>query len=388
MYTVTINKKNFKMIYAALSKRRFRTWVYTNIVRSSLFWFIIPRHFSVLIEDPVLDFDEISTSEAPSSDPHSKPKTKRTSGVEDQRIRGKHQVPGKLEDVICEMMANQAWTTGLQNSIRSLVPEFSHSLVYNVLHGARESEHALQFFRWVERSGLFNHDSETYLKMIHILGRASKLNHARCILLDMARKGIQYDENMFMELIDGYGKAGIVQEAVKIFDKMKELGVEKSVKSYDTLFKLIMRRGRYIMAERYFNKMLGERIEPTTHTYNILLWGFFLSQRLETAMRFFEDMKSRRLPPDIVTYNVMINGYIRFKKLEEAEKLFMEMKRKNINPSVMSYTTMIKGYVAVDRVADGKKLLEEMISVGIKPAAVTYSTLFPGFCDAGKENRV
>ncbi|XP_041023896.1 pentatricopeptide repeat-containing protein At2g37230 [Juglans microcarpa x Juglans regia] len=298
--------------------------------------------------------------------------------------RGERRNPEKIEDVICKMMASRAWTTRLQNSIRALVPEFDNSLVWNVLHSSTNSEHALQFFRWVERAGLVHHDRETHLKMIEILGRASKINHARCILLDMPKKGVEWDEDMFVVLIESYGKAGIVQEAVKIFQKMKELGVERSVKSYDALFKVILRRGRYMMAKRYFNAMLNEGIEPTRHTFNLMLWGFFLSLRLETAKRFYEDMKSRGISPDVVTYNTMINGYYRFKMMDEAEKLFDELKGRNIAPTVISYTTMIKGYVSVGRIDDGLRLLDEMKSFGVKPNAVTYSTLLPGLCDAEK----
>ncbi|XWS13016.1 hypothetical protein CRYUN_Cryun36dG0001400 [Craigia yunnanensis] len=109
--------------------------------------------------------------------------------------------------------------------------------VYNVLHGAKNSEQALQFFRWVERAGLIRHDREAHMKIIQILGRASKLNHARCILLDMPKKGVEWDEDFFVVLIDSYGKSGIVQEAVKMFQKMKELGVDRTIKSYDTFFK-------------------------------------------------------------------------------------------------------------------------------------------------------
>ncbi|XP_061373796.1 large ribosomal subunit protein mL102 (rPPR5) [Gastrolobium bilobum] len=291
----------------------------------------------------------------------------------------------KLEVVICRMMANRAWTTRLQNSIRSMVPRFDPSLVWNVLHGAKSPEHALQFYRWVERAGLFNHDRDTTLKMIQILGRYSKLNHARCIVLDMPKKGVALDEDVFVALIDGYGRAGIVQEAVKIFQKMKELGVERTVKSYDALFKVILRRGRYMMAKRYYNSMLREEgVEPTRHTYNILLWGMFLSLRLDTAIRLYEDMKSRDILPDVVTYNTLINGYYRFKKVEEAEKLFVEMKGRNIAPNVISYTTMLKGYVAVGQIDGALKVFEEMKSCGIKPNAVTFSTLLPGLCDADK----
>ncbi|GAV88336.1 PPR domain-containing protein/PPR_1 domain-containing protein/PPR_2 domain-containing protein/PPR_3 domain-containing protein [Cephalotus follicularis] len=356
--------------------------IYPHIPRIPNSYSLCPLHFCTSTEDP---------APQPETQPEQANPTPQNGAENNQNQldhtnppRGKRRNPEKLEDVICRMMAKREWTTRLQNSIRSLVPQFDHSLVYNVLHGAKKSEHALQFFRWVERSGLFRHDRETHMKIIEILGRASKLNHARCILLDMPQKGVQWDEDMFVVLIDSYGKAGIVQEAVKMFNKMKELGVERRIKSYDALFKVMMRRGRYMMAKRYFNHMLKEGIEPTRHTYNLMLWGFFLSLRFETAHRFYEDMKSRGIAPDMVTYNTMINGYIRFKKMDEAEKVFMEMKGKNMVPTVISYTTMIKGYVAVERVDDGLRMFEEMKSIGVKPNAVTYTTLLPGLCDAGK----
>ncbi|EXC31617.1 hypothetical protein L484_008414 [Morus notabilis] len=328
--------------------------------------------------------DPVPNPDCPPSESPNPPKSRPENTAIQRTPRGKSRNPEKIEDIICRMMANRAWTTRLQNSIRRLVPQFDHSLVWNVLHGARNSDHALQFFRWVERSGLFNHDRETHLKIIEILTRASKLNHARCILLDMPKKSVQWDEDLFVLFIDGYGKAGIVQESVRMFNKMKELGVERSVKSYDALFKVILRRGRYMMAKRYFNAMINEGIEPTKHTYNIMLWGFFLSLRLETAKRFYEDMKNRGVWPDVVTYNTMINGYNRFKMMDEAEKMFVEMKGRNIAPTVISYTTMIKGYVSIGRVDDGLRLFEEMKSFGIKPNAVTYTTLLPGLCDAEK----
>lgn len=295
---------------------------------------------------------------------------------------GPRRSPEKVEDTICRMMSSRAWTTRLQNSIRNLVPCFDHELVYNVLHRAKKADHALQFFRWVERSNLFEHNRETHLKIIEILGHARMLNHARCILLDMPKKGVDWDEDMWVMMIESYGKAGIVQESVKLFDKMAELGVERTVKSYDALFRVITKRGRYMMAKRYYNRMLTEGIEPTRHTFNVLIWGFFLSGKVETANRFFEDMKSREIAPDVVSYNTMIGGFCRVKKMEEAEKYFIEMKGKNIEPTVVSYTTLIKGYVSVDKVDDALRLVEEMKDFGIVPNAITYSTLLPGLCDS------
>ncbi|PNY12596.1 pentatricopeptide repeat-containing protein at2g37230-like protein [Trifolium pratense] len=286
------------------------------------------------------------------------------------------------ELIITRMLNNRDWTTRLQNSIRSIAPKFDSNLVYNILHATTNPDQALNFYRWLERANLFTHDTNTTLKMIQILTRYSKLNHARCILLDLPKKNLPYDEDMFVALIEGYGRAGIVQEAVKIFQKLDSNN--KTVKSYDALFKVILRRGRYMMAKRLYNAMLREGIEPTRHTYNILLWGMFLSLRLDTAVRFYQDMKSKGIEPDVVTYNTLIHGYFRFKKVDEAESLFAEMKEKNLMPTVISYTTMLKGCVDAGRVDRAVEVFEEMKNSGIKPNAVTYTTLLPGLCDADK----
>ena len=167
-----------------------------------------PLHFFTTTQDPTPASQELNNA----------PPQQQEIVLNNQRTpRSKTRNPEKVEDIICRTMENRAWTTRLQNSIRALVPEFDHSLVYNVLHGAKNSELALQFFRWVERAGLILHDREAHMKIIQILGRASKLNHARCILLDMPKKGVEWDEDFFVVLIDSYGKAGIVQEAVKMF---------------------------------------------------------------------------------------------------------------------------------------------------------------------------
>ncbi|KAJ0028183.1 hypothetical protein Pint_35639 [Pistacia integerrima] len=300
----------------------------------------------------------------PNSDPVQPRKETKMEQTPFQRIpRGRQRNSEKIEDIICRMMANRAWTTRLQNSIRTLVPEFDHNLVYNVLHRAKNSEHALQFFRWVERAGLFNHDRETHLKIIEILGRASKLNHARCILLDMPKKGVEWDEDMFVKLIDSYGKKGIVQESVKIFDKMKELGLERTVKSYDVLFKVILRRGRYMMAKRYFNKMLVERADD--------------------ALRLFEEMKSFDIKPNAVTYTVLLPGLCDAGKLAEAQNMLKEMVERYIAPKDNSiFLKLLTSQCASGDLDAAANVLKAMIRLSIPTEAGHYGVLIENFCKA------
>ncbi|KAJ9181573.1 hypothetical protein P3X46_009690 [Hevea brasiliensis] len=176
----------------------------------------------------------------------------------------------------------------------------------NVLYGACNSE----------RPGLFGHDRENHMKIIEILGRASKLN--------------------------------------------------------DALFKVILRRGRYIMAKWFFNKML------------------------RSAMSFYEDMKSRGISPDVVTYNTMINGYYRFRKMEEAEKLFVEMKGMNVALTVISYTTVTNNSIFLSllssqcRAGDlraAEDVQKAMIRLSIPTEAGHYGVLIENFCKVEEYDR-
>ncbi|XP_031483587.1 pentatricopeptide repeat-containing protein At2g37230 [Nymphaea colorata] len=299
---------------------------------------------------------------------------------EETRLRGKPRTPENVGALICRMMSKRAWTTRLQNSIRSLVPEFNQELVLSVLDGAKNYEQALNFFRWVEKTG-FRHDRSTYLKMVQILVKDRKHNHPRCIIFDMQKKGVEWDEQFFIELMNSYAKAGIVQEAVKIFQKMKDLGVKRTVISYNNLFDVILKRGRTFMAKRYFNAMLRDGVTPNLVTYTVLIWGFSLSSKMETAKRFFDDMKTRGLVPDVVCYNTIINGFCRSKNMEEAEKCLAEMKGNGLKPDIVTFTSLIKGYAASDRVDEGLKLFNELGSHGVKPNVRTYVSLLPYLCE-------
>ncbi|KAL5074017.1 hypothetical protein RYX36_013001, partial [Vicia faba] len=94
---------------------------------------------------------------------------------------------------LCNMIA--------KNSIRSIAPKFDSNLVWNILHASINLDQALKFYRWLECSNLSTHDADTTLKMPQILTRLSKLNPARCLLLDLPKKNLPYDEDMFIALI-------------------------------------------------------------------------------------------------------------------------------------------------------------------------------------------
>ncbi|KAF9597501.1 hypothetical protein IFM89_019028 [Coptis chinensis] len=318
-----------------------------------------------------------------------------------QRVpRGKLPNREKIEDTICRMMANREWTTRLQHSIRNVCPRFDHSIVWNILHGARKADHALQFFRWVEKTG-YRPDNSTTLKIIEILGRASKLNHARCILFDMPKKGLQYDEELFVVLIDSYGKAGIVQESVKIFQKMKELNVERTIKSYDALFKVILRRGRVLMAKRYFNAMLREEmvkygIKPNDVTYSTLLPGLCDAEKMPEAQKFVKEMVERHIAPkDNSIFLKLIASQCKSGNLDWAASVLKGMIRLSIPTEAAHYGVLIESFCKsrvydkainlLDKVIEKEILLSTRSSSEMEPSA--FNPMIEYLCNNGQTEK-
>ncbi|KAJ3683897.1 hypothetical protein LUZ60_014124 [Juncus effusus] len=323
-----------------------------------------------------------TTTTANVSDPPPLDSTTISDPKPQEKKRRSDQKEEPLDETICYMMSRRPWTTRLQNSIRSLVPHFDQPLVLSILR--KSSNHptlALQFFRWVEKTG-FRHDQSTYSEMIPILAGNSMLNHARCLMLDdMPKRNIQLDETMFASLLEAYGKEKIPQEVVKMFNKMPELGVPRTVRSYDAFFKGILCNGRAMMAKRVFNKMIRDGISPEVSTYNILIWGFSLCLKMETATRFFADMKQRGISPDVITYNNLLNGWVRVKKMEDAKKVFDEMSDVGLNPNSVTYNIMIKGFGSVGKTDDALKMFEEMREKGLRLSERTFAGLMPGICE-------
>ncbi|KAJ6793069.1 pentatricopeptide repeat-containing protein [Iris pallida] len=316
-----------------------------------------------------------STDSVPSPDPEPSPTAARPL---------RRSADEELSSTIALMVSRRPWTTRLQSTIRTLVPEFRSPLVLSLLDKTsdRDPQKALDLFRWIEKTG-FRHDQETYQLMSSLLSHRRMLNHARCLLLDdMPKRSLLPTEQSLAELIIGYGRERIPQEAVKLFSKMPELGVDRTVVSYDAFFKAILLNGRFQMAKRTFNSMARQGVHPALSTYVTLIWGFSLCGKMETAKRFFDDMKERKIEPDVVAYNTLLNGFVRAKNVEAAEKLVEEMRKIGMEPNIITYNLMIKGYMASAKVDEGLRMFEEMRGKEeLEPTERTYAALIPWLCD-------
>ncbi|KAJ0963759.1 hypothetical protein J5N97_028881 [Dioscorea zingiberensis] len=303
----------------------------------------------------------------------------------------------KLDKTICHMMAQRPWTTRLQNSIRNLVPNFDQALVLGVLRGAHLPDHALCFFRWVEKTG-FRHDRDTYLEIISILARKLMLNHARCILIDdMPKRAVDREEDMFIELIQGYGRAGIPQEVVKIFKKMPEFGVVRTSRSYDAFFKAILRRDKVDDGLHLFTEMRAKGIRASERTYAALMPGLCDdTERTGEARKVLDEMAERRMTPkDKSIFLRMISSMCKSEDLDGAMEVHRAMKRfRDVTVDLSHYGVLIEGLCNGKKYDVAVEMLDELLGKGvllnpqssvIEPSA--YNLMIEYLCGNGLTNK-
>ncbi|KAH7514299.1 hypothetical protein FEM48_Zijuj11G0074000 [Ziziphus jujuba var. spinosa] len=194
-----------------------------------------------------------------------------------------------------------------------------------------------------------------------------------CILLDMPKKGVEWDEDLFVVLIDSYGKAGIVREAVKIFNKMKELGVERSVKCCDALFEVILWRG---------NKMKELGVDRSVKSYDALfkvILRRYKAGDLNANAYVLEAMVRLSIPIETGHYGLLIENLCEAEVYDQAVNLsdkFVEERNYTKTPEnpdaafeilrimcmrwafrcANSYNLLIKSYLTKDEPSDGKTI--------------------------------
>ncbi|XP_010528962.1 PREDICTED: putative pentatricopeptide repeat-containing protein At2g02150 [Tarenaya hassleriana] len=260
---------------------------------------------------------------------------------------------------------------------------------------------AFKFFKQARTRSWFQHTTESYCIIAHILFCARMYSDANSILKEMilSRAGFpgcdSFDvlwstrnvcapgfgvfDALFSVLID----LGMLEEACQCFSKMKRFRVFPKTRSCNGLLHRFAKLGKTDETRKFFKDMIGAGITPSVFTYNIMIDYMCKEGDLEAAIGLFEQMKHRGLIPDTVTYNSLIDGYGKVGLLEDVVYLFEEMKSMGCEPDVITYNALINCFCKFERMPKAFEFYSEMKHSGLKPNVVTYSTLIDAFCKEG-----
>ncbi|XP_027121716.2 pentatricopeptide repeat-containing protein At1g80550, mitochondrial-like [Coffea arabica] len=253
-----------------------------------------------------------------------------------------------------------------------------------------DCKRAFDFFNWVEIQCGFQHTTETYNRVIDILGKFFEFDIA-WDLVEKMRKSSAFskpDRTTFRILFKRYVSAHLVKEAIDTFTRMEEFNL-KDEGSFSNLIDALCEYKHVIEAEELCFGKNGDCAEVLnykldTKIYNIILRGWFKIGWWRKCREFWEEMDKRGIPKDLHSYSIYMDIQCKSGKPWRAVKLFKEMKTKGVKLDVVAYNTLVRAIGISEGVDVALKLYREMIELGFLPNIVTYNTILKLLCENGR----
>ncbi|RRT46471.1 hypothetical protein B296_00054412 [Ensete ventricosum] len=265
--------------------------------------------------------------------------------------------------------------------------DLSPSLVVDVLERFRHAHKpAYRFFRWAgERSG-YSHDSDTYTKMLGVLGKTRQFETMVSLLEEMGNKGF-LNMDAFKIAIKAFAAAREMKKAMWIFQLMKRFDFKAGVETFNYLIEALAKGKLGKEAQALFEK-LKDQYPPDLRTYTLVLLGWCNLKNLVEAGRVWNEMSDKGFKPDVVAYNTLVDGLIRGQRRSDAIKLFELMKAKGPVPNARTYTILIHDLCKVGKMDLAVNCFQEMLDAGCLPNVATYTCLIVGFGKARQMDKV
>lgn len=246
---------------------------------------------------------------------------------------------------------------------------------------------ALEFFNWVETDYQFEHTTETYNRMIDILGKFFEFDLSWDLIQRMRTNALAMPNHAtFRVLFKRYVCAHLVNEAISVYEnRLEEFNLKDEV-SYCNLIDALCEYKHVIEAQDYCfgkkNNMMNFRNE--TKIYNMILNGWFKMGWWGKCREFWEEMDVKGVRKDLHSYSIYLNILSKSRKPWKAVKVYKEMKRKGMKLDVVVYNTVISAIGLSEGVDFVFRVYREMRELGCEPNIVTCNTVTKLLCENGR----
>lgn len=243
----------------------------------------------------------------------------------------------------------------------------------------------MEFFNWVESEHGFKHTTQTYNRMIDILGKFFEYDLAWQLINKMRDR----DHTTFRVMFKRYASAHLVQEAISAYDRLGDFNL-KDETSFLNLVDALCEYKHVIEAEELClgkDRNFHEKIpcfEIGTKVYNMILRGWSKMGWWAKCREFWEKMDEYGINKDLYSYSVYMDIQCKCGKPWKTVKLYKEMKKKGIKLDVVAYNTVIRAIGVSEGVDVAVHLGREMVELGCDPNVVTYNTIIKLLCENGR----
>ncbi|XP_017646952.1 pentatricopeptide repeat-containing protein At1g80550, mitochondrial isoform X1 [Gossypium arboreum] len=254
-----------------------------------------------------------------------------------------------------------------------------HRTVHETLSCYSEDwKRAFEFFNWVETACHFTHTTDTFNKMLDILGKYFEFD----LSWDLVRRMKNNPDSMpnhatFRIMFKRYITAHLVNEAIATFDRLGEFNLKDDI-SFCNLVDALCEYKHVIEAHELCfsgrSKDLGFNVNDTK-IHNMILRGWFKMGWWSKCREFWEEMDKKGIKKDLHSYSIYMDIMCKSGKPWKAVKLYKEMKKKGMKLDVVAYNTVIRAIGVSDGAEFGVGVFREMRDLGCEPNVVTYNTV-------------
>ncbi|KAH6765888.1 LOW protein: PPR containing protein [Perilla frutescens var. hirtella] len=246
-------------------------------------------------------------------------------------------------------------------------------------------ESALKIFDLLRRQQWYEARTQTYTKLILMLGKCKQPDQANLLFETMLSDGLQPTIDAYTALVGSYALNGFLDKAFTVINDMKSVpDCKPDAFTYSTLIKSCIKLHHLDLIELILEEMVHSGIECTVVTYNILIDGYGKANHFELMEDSLTNMiQSGNCLPDIFTFNSVIGAYGGCRRIEEMEKWFDEFQLMGLKPDIVTYNILIKSYGNSGLYQKMASVLEFMKKRFFSPTVVTYNIIIDTFGKAG-----
>ncbi|KAG8378778.1 hypothetical protein BUALT_Bualt07G0020400 [Buddleja alternifolia] len=332
-----------------------------------------------------------------------------------ERLLKDNAMEDKVREVVDVIKVGE-WGEELEGKLGSMKIIVSDNFVLRVfkeLRGKGYPVKAFRFFKWVEESSGYDHNSVTYNGILRVLCWEESIDEFWSVMEMMKYAGFELDLDTYIKVTRQFQKIKLLGDAVKLYEHMMDSSFKPSVNEcnlllrtiatyhnpdldlvyrvvnkfeagghsfskhiYDGIHRCLTSLGKFDEAEEIVEKMKNAGYEPDNITYSQLVFGLCKAKKFDEASKVLDVMEEHGCTPDIKTWTILIKGHCAASEMDKALLCFAKMVEKGFDADADLLDVLINGFLSESRTVGAYKLLIELVTkVRLRPWQSTYKNL-------------
>lgn len=309
----------------------------------------------------------------------------------------------------------EVWGDDVEKQLQDLDVEFSSDLVARVLENLDlEPNKALIFFRWVQESGVFKHDQQTFNAVARVLCEEDHSRKFWRVVNEMRSEGHEMERETYVHISDRFFKKKMIRDAVDLYEfamnggnkppvqdctfllkkivATEELDMDLFLKvvgvfkangnaltdtNLDTIIKSLTSVGRMNECNRLLAAMEEAGYVPSGSSRCKIAFNLSSGGKTGEALEFMDKMVPS---PDYRTWVSLVKGFCVACDLDEASNSVRKMvEKEGASCAGHALDLLVGTYCRQNKPFDAYKFVSEMANdKGLRPWCITYKTLTSG----------